>query len=54
MKISKKFLRLMTMFLAVVFFTSVIAAVPVSAETPYRTYTVDGYGRVMETKCNHF
>jgi Yip1 domain./NHL repeat. len=50
MKISKKFLRLMTMFLAVVFFTSVIAAVPVSAETPYRTYTVDGYGRVMETQ----
>lgn len=50
MKISKKFLRLMTMFLAVVFLASGIAAVPVSAETPYRTYTMDGYGRVMETQ----
>lgn len=50
MKISKKLLRLMTMFLAVVFFTSGIAAVPVSAETPYRTYTMDGWGRVLETQ----
>lgn len=50
MKISKKFLRLMTMFLAVVFLASGIAAVPASAETPYRTYTMDGYGRVMETQ----
>ncbi len=50
MKISKKLLRLMTMFLAVVFFTSEIAAVPVSAETPYRTYTMDGWGRVLETQ----
>lgn len=50
MKISKKFLRLMTMLLAVVFLTSGIAAVPALAETPYRTYTMDGYGRVMETQ----
>lgn len=50
MKISKKLLRLMTMFLAVVFFTSGIAAVPASAETPYRTYTMDGWGRVLETQ----
>ncbi|MCI9078373.1 MAG: hypothetical protein HFH68_05515 [Lachnospiraceae bacterium] len=50
MKISKKILRLMTMFLAVVFFTSGIAAVPASAETPYRTYTMDGWGRVLETQ----
>lgn len=50
MKISKKFLRLMTMFLAVVFLASGIDAVPASAGTPYRTYTMDGYGRVMETQ----
>lgn len=50
MKISKKFLKLMTMFLVAMFLTSGICAVSVSAETPYRTFTQDGYGRIMETQ----
>lgn len=50
MKISKKFLKLAVMFLATVFLTSGITAVPAFAETPYRTFTVDGYGRTMETQ----
>jgi len=50
MKKNKKIFRLMAMFFAAVFLTSVAGAVPVSAETPYRTFTMDGYGRVIETQ----
>jgi len=50
MKRNKKFLKLAALFLIAMVLTSGIGAATVSAETPYRTYTVDGNGRMEETQ----
>lgn len=50
MKRRNKFLKLAAVLLAAVVFASGTASVTVSADTPYRTYTVDGYGRMQETQ----
>ena len=50
MKRRNKFLKLAAVLLAAVVFASGTASVTVSADTPYLTYTVDGYGRMQETQ----
>lgn len=50
MKRKRKFLKLAALFLVAMVLTSGIGAVTVSAETPYRSYTVDGYGWMSETQ----
>lgn len=50
MKRKRKFLKLAALFLVAMVLTSGIGAVSVSAETPYRSYTVDGYGWMSETQ----
>ncbi len=50
MKINRKFLRIAAMLLMALVLTSGIGSATVFAETPYRTYTLDGYGRVQETQ----
>ncbi len=46
----KKILRLMALLLVAMGISSGINTVTASAETPYKTYTVDGYGRMEETQ----
>lgn len=50
MKRKRKLLKLAALFLVAMVLTTGIGAVTVSAETPYRSYTVDGYGRMSETQ----
>lgn len=50
MKIGKKVIRLSAIFLAAFVLASCIGVSSVYAETPYKTYTVDGYDRVQETQ----
>lgn len=50
MKRKRKLLKLAALFLVAMVLTSGMGAVTVSAETPYRTFTVDGYGRMEETQ----
>lgn len=49
-KKGKKVLRLTAIFLAAFVLVSGISTLSVEAETPYRTYTIDGYGYVQETQ----
>ena len=46
----KRVLRLTAVFLIAFVLISGIDILSVHAETPYRTYTVDGYGYVQETQ----
>lgn len=46
----KKVLRLTALFLIALMFVSGMGTITAKAETPYRTYTVDGYGYVQETQ----
>ena len=46
----KKILKLMALLLVAMGISSGINTVTASAETPYKTYTVDGYGRMEETQ----
>ena len=50
MKNGKKVLKLSAIFLIALVLVSGIGALGVKAETPYKTYTVDGYGDVRETQ----
>ncbi len=50
MKMSKKFLKMTAAFFAAAFAASGIGAATACAETPYRTYTLDGYEKTMETQ----
>ena len=50
MKRNRKFLKLAALFLIAMVLTSGIGAATVSAETPYRTFTVDGDSRMAETQ----
>ncbi len=50
MKNGKKVIQLAAIFFAVVVLVTGVGATSVSAETPYKTYTVDGYGAVNETQ----
>lgn len=50
MKRKRKFIKLAALFLVAMVLTSGMSAVTVSAETPYRTFTVNGYGRMEETQ----
>ena len=46
----RNYKRLFVAMLAVVLMTVVISPLAVSAETPYVTYTIDGYGRITQTQ----
>ncbi len=46
----KKILKLMALLLVAMCISSGINTISASAETPYKTYTVDGYGRMQETQ----
>ena len=46
----KKILSLIALLLVAMFISSGINTVISSAKTPYRTYTVDGYGRMQESQ----
>lgn len=46
----KKVLRLTALFLIAFVLVSGMGVITAKAETPYRTYTVDGYGYVQETQ----
>ncbi|RKI29048.1 hypothetical protein D7V82_07800 [bacterium 1xD8-6] len=50
MKRKRKFIKLAALFLVAMVLTSGMSAVTVSAETPYRTFTVNGYGGMEETQ----
>lgn len=50
MKRKRKFIKLAALFLVAMVLTSGMSAVTVSAETPYRTFTINGYGRMEETQ----
>ncbi len=50
MKISEKFIKLVATFLTAIVLISGISPAIASAETPYRTFTKDGYGRTLETQ----
>ncbi len=50
MRRKKKILSLIALLLIAVGVTSEVNTVTASAETPYKTYTVDGYGRTEETQ----
>lgn len=50
MKNGKKVLRLSAMFLAAFVLVTCIGTMTAYADTPYKTYTVDGYGSVQETQ----
>ena len=50
MKRKKKIFSLIAVFLIAMGLVSEASTITVSAETPYRTYTVDGYGRMTETQ----
>lgn len=50
MKKWKKLLKSAAVFLTAMVLTSGISSVVACAETPYRTYTVDGNGRMQETQ----
>lgn len=50
MKKKKKIFSLIALLLIAMGLTSEINTVTASAETPYKTYTVDGYGRMEETQ----
>ena len=45
-----KFKRFAAMFLMLVLLSAVIGGIVVSAETPYVTYTIDGYGNITQTQ----
>ena len=49
-KIGNKFIKLTSLFLVVLILVSGIASMSAQAESPYRTYTIDGYGYVQETQ----
>ena len=53
MRRKKKILKLMALLLVAMGITSGINSVTASAETPYLTYTVDGYGRMEETQTGY-
>jgi len=50
MKRKRKFIKLAALFLVAMVLTSGMSAVTVSAETPYKTFTINGYGRMEETQ----
>ena len=50
MKLKKNIARICAMFFAVAFVAISVTSVDTYAETPYKTYTVDGYGDVRETQ----
>lgn len=50
MKRKRKFIKLAALFLVAMVLTSGMSAVTVSAETPYLTFTVNGYGGMEETQ----
>lgn len=50
MKSGKKVLRLTAMFLIALVLVSGIGSMTAYAETPYKTYTIDGYGYIQETQ----
>ena len=50
MKNGKKGLRLAAMFLAVFLLVAFVGVDMIQADTPYKTFTVDGYGSVKETQ----
>ena len=50
MKNGKKVLRLSAIFLAALVLVTVLSPIKTYAETPYKTYTVDGYGLIQETQ----
>lgn len=50
MKSGKKVLRLTAMFLIALVLVSSIGSMTAYAETPYKTYTIDGYGYIQETQ----
>lgn len=53
MRRKKKILKLMALLLVAMGIASGINSVTASAETPYLTYTVDGYGRTEETQTGY-
>ncbi len=50
MKSGKKVFRLIAMFLIALVLVSGIGSMTAYAETPYKTYTIDGYGYIQETQ----
>ncbi len=46
----RKFKRFAAMFLLLTLLVVVIGAIPASAETPYVTYTIDGYKNITQTQ----
>ncbi len=50
MKNGKKLKRLAAMFLIALVLVSGLGTVTALAETPYKTYTIDGYGYIQETQ----
>lgn len=50
MKIGKKAIGFSALFLAVLVLVTCIAPARAFADTPYKTYTEDGYGRIQETQ----
>ena len=46
-KVKQLFVSLLALLLTMGFFTEPVAAL---ADSPYKTYTVDGYGSVIETQ----
>ena len=49
-KFKEKFLKRTAMFLAGFVLATCVGTTAAYAETPYKTYTVDGYGKVQETQ----
>lgn len=50
MKSGKKVFRLVAMFLIALVLVSGTGSMTAFAETPYKTYTIDGYGSIQETQ----